>query len=50
VAPFLLRLIYRDRTITAVALAFAIAVTLGVEYALRLRVNESIGDLEFGSS
>ena len=46
VAPFALRVIYRDRLITAVALVLAIAITLGVEYALRLRVDEAIGDLE----
>jgi len=46
-APFLLRLIYRDRLITVLALALALAITLGVEYALRLRIDEAIGDLEF---
>jgi len=46
VAPFALRVIYRDRLITVVALVLAIAITVGVEYALRLRVDEAIGDLE----
>jgi len=46
-APFLLRLIYRDPLITVLALALALAITLGVEYALRLRIDEAIGDLEF---
>ena len=45
--PFLLRLIYRDPLITVLALALALAITLGVEYALRLRIDEAIGDLEF---
>jgi hypothetical protein len=49
VVPFLLPLVYRDALVTAVALAFMVAVTVAVEYALRLRVNEAIGDLEFGS-
>jgi hypothetical protein len=45
--PFLLPLIYRDGTVTVIALAVMLALTAGVEYALRLRVDEAIGELEF---
>jgi hypothetical protein len=47
--PYLLPLIYRDAIVTVVALGFMVAVTLGIEYALRLRVAEAIGELEFRS-
>ena len=47
--PFLLPLVYRHPALTVSAMAFLLAVTAGIEYALRLRVAESIGDLEFRS-
>ena len=47
--PLLLRLVYRDARVTVLALAFSLAVTAGIEYALRLRVDEAIGELEFRS-
>lgn len=47
--PFLLPLVYRSLALTLVAMAFLLAVTAGIEYALRLRVAEVIGDLEFRS-
>jgi hypothetical protein len=49
VCPFLLRLVYRDLALTFGVLAFIVAVTAAVEYALRLRVAEAIGELEFRS-
>lgn len=47
--PWILRLVYRDLALTFAALGFFIAVTAALEYALRLRVEEAIGDLEFRS-
>jgi hypothetical protein len=47
--PFLLPLVYRHPALTVSAMAFLLAVTAGIEYALRLRVAEAIGDLEFRS-
>jgi hypothetical protein len=44
-APF----IYSSATLTIVAFLFLALVTAGMEYALRLRVQEAIGDLEFRS-
>ena len=45
--PFLLPIVYRSLALTILAMAFMLAVTAGIEYALRLRVAEAIGDLEF---
>jgi hypothetical protein len=39
--------VYRSMLATATVLALLVATTAGVEYALRLRVDEAIGDLEF---
>ena len=47
--PFLLPLVYRHTALTVVAMCFLLAVTAGIEYALRLRVAEAIGNLEFRS-
>jgi hypothetical protein len=47
--PYLLPIVYRDPVVTALALGLMIATTVGVEIALRMRVNEAIGDLEFQS-
>jgi hypothetical protein len=47
--PYLLPFVYRDPLATALALGLMIAMTAGVEYALRLRVDEAIGELEFQS-
>jgi len=47
--PVLLRLIYASVTLTLGVLGFMVAVTAAIEYALRLRVDEAIGALEFRS-
>lgn len=47
VFPFLLPIVYRSLALTILALGFLLAITAGIEYALRLRVAEAIGDLEF---
>ena len=47
--PFALTFVYRDAAITAGAVVLMIVVTAAIEYALRLRVAEAIGDLEFRS-
>jgi hypothetical protein len=47
VFPFLLSVIYRSLPLTFGVLAFVLAITAAIEYALRLRVEEAIGDLEF---
>jgi len=47
VAPSLLPFVYRSAVATIVVLALLVFATAGVEYALRLRVDEAIGDLEF---
>jgi hypothetical protein len=47
IVPTLLPLVYRTMTGTVVVLALLVLTTAGVEYALRLRVDEAIGDLEF---
>jgi hypothetical protein len=49
VFPFLLSLIYQSLLLTFGVLAFIVAITAAVEYALRLRVEEAIGELEFQS-
>jgi hypothetical protein len=49
VFPFLLPLIYRHTALIVLAMVFFLAVTAGIEYALRLRVAEVIGELEFRS-
>jgi hypothetical protein len=49
VFPFLLLIIYRSAVITAATVVFLLLVTAAVEYALRLRVDEAIGELEFRS-
>ena len=47
--PCFLRLVYRSLPLTFGVLAFMLALTAVFEYALRLRVDEAIGDLEFRS-
>jgi hypothetical protein len=47
--PVLLPLVYRHTALTVLAMGFLLAVTAGIEYALRLRVAEAIGNLEFRS-
>jgi hypothetical protein len=47
VAPSVLSVVYRSMLATATVLALLVATTAGVEYALRLRVDEAIGVLEF---
>jgi len=45
--PMVLPLVYRNATVTAAALLLMIGLTAAIEYALRLRVADVIGDLEF---
>jgi hypothetical protein len=45
--PFLLTLVYRSAVATAGMVVFLVFVTAAVEYALRLRVDEAIGEMEF---
>ena len=45
--PFALTVVYRNGAVTAAALLLMLAMTAAIEYALRLRVAEAIGDLEF---
>lgn len=47
--PLILPRIYRSGAITAATLLLLIAMTAAIEYALRIRVDEAIGDLEFTS-
>lgn len=47
--PSLLPLVYRDPRATAALALLLLAVTVAVEYALRLRVDEAISALEFRS-
>jgi hypothetical protein len=47
ILPMLLPLVYRSTVLTWAALALTIGATAVLEYALRLRVNEAIGELEF---
>ena len=47
VFPFALSLVYRSTAVTAGALLLMVGLTAAIEYALRLRVVEAIGDLEF---
>jgi hypothetical protein len=47
--PFLLSVVYRNVALTFGVLVFILAATAAIEYALRLRVQEAIGDLEFRS-
>lgn len=47
--PVLLPLVYRHPAVTVLEMGFLLAVTAGIEYALRLRVAEAIGELEFRS-
>jgi hypothetical protein len=47
VFPLILTVIYRSTAALAGLLILLVAVTAAVEYALRLRVDEAIGDLEF---
>jgi hypothetical protein len=49
VMPWLLRFVYRSTPLTVGMLLLMIAMTAAVEYALRLRVNEAIAELEFTS-
>ena len=45
--PMLLPFVYRSTAMTVTALALTIGASLALEYALRLRVDEAIGELEF---
>lgn len=45
--PFVLAFVYRSGLATAAALLLMLLMTAAIEYALRLRVEETIGDLEF---
>jgi hypothetical protein len=47
--PFLLTFVYRSPVTTIGMIVFLAAVTAAVEWALRLRVDEAIGELEFRS-
>ena len=47
--PVFLGFVYRSVPRTFGVLAFVLAVTAAIEYALRLRVDEAIGELEFRS-
>jgi hypothetical protein len=47
--PELLPIVYRSLVLTVGMLAFLLAITAALEYALRLRVDEAIADLEFRS-
>jgi hypothetical protein len=47
--PFLLMVVYRTATTTIGTVLFLAIVTAVIEYALRLRVDEAIGELEFRS-
>jgi hypothetical protein len=47
VAPSLLPFVYRSAVATVIVLLLLGLTTAGVEYALRLRVDEAVGDLEF---
>ena len=47
VAPSVLPLVYRSLLATGAVLTLLMATTAAVEYALRLRVDEAIGELEF---
>jgi ABC-2 type transport system permease protein len=47
VAPLFLPFVYQRPVVAAGVLVFALAVTAAIELALRMRVNEAIGDLEF---
>ena len=45
--PMVLPFVYRTTPLTIAALLLTIAATVALEYALRLRVDEAIGELEF---
>ena len=45
--PLVLHIVYQNLPLTFGVLAFILAVTAAIEYALRLRVAEAIGELEF---
>ena len=47
IVPTFLPLVYARPSLTAVVVAVLIGTTIALEYALRLRVAEAIGDLEF---
>jgi hypothetical protein len=47
--PLFLSFVYRSLPRTLGVLGFALVVTAAIEYALRLRVDEAIGELEFRS-
>jgi hypothetical protein len=47
--PLVMPMVYAHPPITVVVFAFVVAATAGLEYALRLRVDEALGDLEFRS-
>jgi len=49
VFPFLLSIVYRRLATTIGTVVFLLLITVAVEYALRLRVDEAIGELEFRS-
>lgn len=45
--PLVMPMVYAHPPITVVVFAFIVAATAALEYALRLRVDEIVGDLEF---
>jgi hypothetical protein len=47
IVPTFLPLVYARPSLTAVVVAVLIGATIALEYTLRLRVAEAIGDLEF---
>jgi hypothetical protein len=47
IIPTFLPFVYVSSSLTAVVVALMIAITAALEYTLRLRVTEAIGDLEF---
>jgi hypothetical protein len=49
VLPALLPFVYRSALLTVAALTLTLGATAALEYALRLRVDEAIGELEFRS-
>jgi hypothetical protein len=47
IIPMFLPLVYERPPLLAAVVALMVSLTVALEFALRLRVNEAIGDLEF---
>jgi drug/metabolite transporter (DMT)-like permease len=47
VIPMFLPFVYVSTTMTAMVVGLMVAITAALEYTLRLRITEAIGDLEF---